>query len=141
MLARERIAQNLSELRLSFMSTPTPPSPARRPKGGDPAARWTLFAPHTPNSVARAGERAVDGRARASKTRATQLLSSEIDQPLGALARHAMRRAFFYPLGSVVVGYTLLDFTPGADLPEEVLDWCRLPAGLMRDPWGNPWLS
>ncbi len=46
-----------------------------------------------------------------------------------------------YPLGSVVVGYTLLDFTPGADLPEEVLDWCRLPAGLMRDPWGNPWLS
>ena len=46
-----------------------------------------------------------------------------------------------YPLGSVVVGYTLLDFTPGADLPEEVLDWYRLPAGLMRDPWGHPWLS
>ena len=46
-----------------------------------------------------------------------------------------------YPLGSVVVGYTLLDWTPGADLPEEALDWYRLPAGLMRDPWGHPWLS
>ena len=77
--------------------TTTPPSPARRPQGGAPAAGWTFFCPHAPNSVARAGERAVDGRARASKTRATQLLSSEIDQPLGALARHAMRRAFFIP--------------------------------------------
>lgn len=46
-----------------------------------------------------------------------------------------------YPLGSVIVGYTLLDWPPGADLPEEVLDWYRLPAGLMRDPWGHPWLS
>lgn len=31
-----------------------------------------------------------------------------------------------YPIGSVVVGYTLLDWAPGADLPEEVLDWYRL---------------
>ena len=80
-----------------MIPTSTPPSPARRLQGGVPAAGWTIFGPHTPNSVARAGERAVDGRARASKTRATKLLSSEIDQPLGALARHAMRRAFFIP--------------------------------------------
>lgn len=28
-------------------------------------------------------------------------------------------------------------------LPDEVMAWYRLPvpAGLMRDPWGNPWLS
>ena len=77
--------------------TPTRPSPARRPQGGVPAAGWTLFGPHAPNSVARAGERAVDGRARATKTRATILLFSEFDQPLGALARPAMRRAFFIP--------------------------------------------
>ena len=79
----------------------------------------------------------MDGRARASKTRATLSHCA----PLSGWPGFAMRRAFFYPLGSVVVGYTLLDFTPGADLPEEVLDWCLLPAGLMRDPWGNPWLS
>jgi len=54
---------------LTMIPTPTPPSPARRPKGGDPAARWTFFGPHTPNSVARAGERAVDGRARADLER------------------------------------------------------------------------
>ena len=31
----------------------------------------------------------------------------------------------------------------GVSLPEEVLEWYRLPvpAGLMRDPWGHPWLS
>lgn len=34
---------------------PTRPSPARCPQGGVPAARWTFFAPHSPNSVARAG--------------------------------------------------------------------------------------
>ena len=79
-----------------MIPTPTPPSPARRHQGGVPAAGWTLFGPHTPNSVARAGKRVI-GRARATKTRATQLLSSEIDQPLGALARPAMRRAFFIP--------------------------------------------
>ena len=63
-----------------------------------PVGRWTLFGPHHPlNPVAWAGERVADGHARATKTRATQLLSSEIDQPLGALARPAMRRAFFIP--------------------------------------------
>lgn len=74
-----------------MIPTPTRPSPARRPQGRVPAAGWTFFGPHTPNSVARAGERAVDGRARASKTRATILLVSEIDQPLGALARQLSR--------------------------------------------------
>ena len=99
MLARERVAQSLNGLRpnLTMIPTPTPPSPARRPQGGVPAAGWTIFGPHAPNSVARAGERVADGHARATKTRATQLLSSEIDQPLGALARPAMRRAFFIP--------------------------------------------
>lgn len=98
MPARERVAQSRNELRpsLTMIPTPTPPSPARRPQGGVPAAGWTLFGPHAPNSVARAGERVI-GHARATKTRATQLLSSEIDQPLGALARPAMRRAFFIP--------------------------------------------
>ena len=63
-----------------------------------PVGRWTLFGPHHPlNPVAWAGERVADGHARATKTRATILLSSEIDQPLGALARPAMRRAFFIP--------------------------------------------
>ena len=31
----------------------------------------------------------------------------------------------------------------GVSLPDEVMAWYRLPvpAGLMRDPWGHPWLS
>lgn len=33
--------------------------------------------------------------------------------------------------------------TEGVSLTDEVMEWYRLPvpAGLMRDPWGNPWLS
>ena len=96
MLARERVAQSLNGLRPNLTMIPTRPSPARSPKGGVPAAGWTFFGPHAPNSVARAGERVI-GCARAAKTRATILLVSEIDQPLGALARPAMRRAFFIP--------------------------------------------
>lgn len=79
-----------------MIPTLTPPSPARRPKGGVPAAGWTLFGPKPKHPVAREWNRVI-GRARAAKTRATILLISKIDQPLGALARHAMRRAFFIP--------------------------------------------
>lgn len=76
--------------------TPTRPSPARRPQGGVPAAGWTLFGPHTPNSVARAGERAVVGRARAAKTRATILLIATF--LIGwCLPGPAMRPGFFIP--------------------------------------------
>ena len=33
--------------------------------------------------------------------------------------------------------------TEGVSLPDEVMEWYRLPvpARLMRDPWGHPWLS
>ena len=56
-----------------------------------PVGWWTIFGPHHPlNPVAWAGERVADGHALATKTRATILLISEIDQP-------PMRRAFFIP--------------------------------------------
>ena len=98
MLARERKAQSRNELRLNLLMTPTRPSQARSPQGGVPAAGWTLFPLLKPISLRRRCERAGFQRlARGAKNRAPTLLVSEFDQPLRALARPAMRRAFFIP--------------------------------------------